>query len=376
MVKLPRWIWMPILIAAMATLVSAMPNLDMAIDSQQKLVESRPDDASAHNDLANLFVLAGQNESAEQAYQRALQLAPNNPATLFNLGLLRQQVDQLEEAEQLYRQVLEVDPRSAWSYYQLGTVYATRGQEEKAIDHFARAFGLNTRLSLASHNPHVIDNEFVTRALIRAERYVPPADAETPLVFGEGDRLRRLLMPEKGDGGAVDTVEPSTVDGEDGAQGGAAMGGSASGSPVDPEALTDEDIEVDETTGNRVLTTDSLDRGSQLGKASGGSTAARGGSTRFRPGNSRTPNRRPSTGPRFVPGRSNTPVQPEVRNEADEKDETQQGGSTPTVQRPLRTRPSVQFRPGVSSTGRLELELLAPKAETEERWAKLTDRSI
>ncbi len=377
MVKPTRWIWLPIVIAAVATLVGAMPNLDMALETQKEMVASYPDDASVHNDLANLFVLAGQNESAEMAYQRALELAPADPAALFNLALLKQQDGRLDDAAQLYQQVLEIDPRNAWSYYQLGILYASRGQDDKAVDHYAHAFGLNTMLSLASHNPHIIDNEFTTQALIAAAKYVPMASAETPLVFGEGSRLRGLLVPEEGadEDSAEGSPAMATEEGESGTgtsmqQGAAESSGSGSSS-----AWVDEDIVKDETTGNRVLTSDSLDRGSQLGKVSGGSAAARGGSNRFRPGNSaRRPVRQPQT--RQPTARPRTPpaghpaARPAVKNEKEEQVRRQRI-PVATVQRPLRSNPTVRFRPGVRSTSRLELELLAPSSQAPERWAKL-----
>jgi len=381
-VKPTRWIWMPIAIAAVATLVGAMPNLDMALETQKELVERHPDDASAHNDLANLFVLAGQNESAEMAYHRALELAPADPAALFNLALLKQQDGQLDEAEQLFRQVLEVDPRNAWSYYQLGVLYDSRGHEDKAVDHYAHAFGLDTRLSLASHNPHVIDNEFTTQALIEAAKYVPMANAETPLVFGEGSRLRDLLVPEEG--ADEDSLEssPATVteEGESGASTSMHRGAATNSGSESSSAWVDEDIVQDETTGNRVLTSDSLDRGSQLGKASGGSTGARGGSSRFRPGGStrrpvrRPQTRQPTTRPGAPPG-GHSSARPADKKKQEEQIKQQGRNPSATVQRPLRSTPTVRFRPGTPSTSRLQLELLAPSNQPRERWAKL-DQSV
>ncbi|HSM13948.1 MAG TPA: tetratricopeptide repeat protein, partial [Thermoanaerobaculia bacterium] len=76
----------------------APQRLDRAIEAQRALVDEHPADAGAQNDLANLLELAGDRLGAEQAYQRAIELDPDDPAPRFNYALLLLVIDRRGDA--------------------------------------------------------------------------------------------------------------------------------------------------------------------------------------------------------------------------------------------------------------------------------------
>ncbi|MEI7868605.1 MAG: tetratricopeptide repeat protein [Candidatus Methylumidiphilus sp.] len=72
---------------------------------------------------AELLVLAGNYNAAEQAYLKAAELNPNNSAPWNNLGnLLNINLNRYEEAERAYRQAIERDPENVVSWYNLGNL--------------------------------------------------------------------------------------------------------------------------------------------------------------------------------------------------------------------------------------------------------------
>lgn len=79
-------------------------------------------------------------ELAETAFNRALEINPNNLEAYNQLALLKRQQGEFEAAEQLYLQALEVWPFHAQSHKNIGILYDLyRGDWQKALLHY-RAF--------------------------------------------------------------------------------------------------------------------------------------------------------------------------------------------------------------------------------------------
>ncbi len=193
------WILVSVLAAltaavAIATLAAAPPNLAKALEAQRRLVAERPQDAAALNDLGNLLMLVPQPAEAEAAYRKAIELDPNKASALFNLGLLLQQRGELREAYDLYQRAVKADPSHAWAHYQLVTIQEVRGQTAKAVDSYARAFALDPQLAFPEVNPHIVDNKLVTQAMLRAYKsdYAPP---QAPKMYDDASRIASLLVP-------------------------------------------------------------------------------------------------------------------------------------------------------------------------------------
>lgn len=181
-------------VAVVAALAAAPPNLGKAIEEQHRLIAQRPQDPAVYNDLGNLLVLAGLPDEAEEAYRKALELAPDKVSALFNLGLLQQRRGELREALRLYREILEVQPQHAWAWYQVGTLYEQWGQDGRAVEAYADAFRIDPQLGFAEVNPHVLENTLVTRAMLRAYQQ-GPAVPQAPAMYDERGRIRALLVP-------------------------------------------------------------------------------------------------------------------------------------------------------------------------------------
>ncbi len=104
---------------------SLNPSRDEAIAQFQKLLETNPDDANAHNNLGAALVACGRVDEAIVEYRKALALNPREIKAYSNLGVALVQNGQLDEGIAQYRKALEIDPRLADLHYNLGN--ALRG---------------------------------------------------------------------------------------------------------------------------------------------------------------------------------------------------------------------------------------------------------
>ncbi len=78
--------------------------LDAAAEEYRSIIEKHPDSVRAWVNLGNVRSRQGRTAAAEQAYRRALDLAPEDPDALNNLAwLLLEEGTALEEAESLAR---------------------------------------------------------------------------------------------------------------------------------------------------------------------------------------------------------------------------------------------------------------------------------
>src|SRR5262245_35308714 len=179
---------------AIAAFAAVPPNLSKALEAQRRLVTERPQDPVVYNDLGSLLILADRTDEAEAAYRRAIELDPNKVSALFNLAQLLQQRGEKREALRLYDRVVEQQPNHAWAHYQIGTLYEGWDQESKAVEHYARAFALDPQLAFKEVNPHIVENQLVTRAMLRAYDE-SPGPSQAPRYFEERDRIVNLLVP-------------------------------------------------------------------------------------------------------------------------------------------------------------------------------------
>lgn len=181
-------------------------NLPQALEAQRQLVADRPADAAAHNDLGNLLLLAGDEEGAEAAYRRAIEMAPDHASYHYNLALLLQQTERPRRALEQYRRAAELDPTNAWAAYQVGAIYEARGRNRAAVEWYGRAFRLDPDLAFPDVNPHVIESELTAEAMLHGYRSRGLAH-EAPRMYEEPGRISSLLLPPT----AV-AIEPAPAD--------------------------------------------------------------------------------------------------------------------------------------------------------------------
>lgn len=103
-----------------------------ALHALQKTAQLLPDDANAHNNLANTLRERGQLDGAVASCRRALKLNPNLAEAHNNLGLAILELGQTDAAVSSFRHALQVNPSFAEAHSNLGYALIQLGQPEEA----------------------------------------------------------------------------------------------------------------------------------------------------------------------------------------------------------------------------------------------------
>lgn len=99
-----------------------------ALQAWQKAVQAAPDDADLHNALGQAQAGLGEHEAAVRTFRRAVQLAPDQPGLHNNLGYALMRAGRDEEARAALLQALALQPgyaRAAANLRRLETAAAT-----------------------------------------------------------------------------------------------------------------------------------------------------------------------------------------------------------------------------------------------------------
>ena len=314
-------------IIAMTAAAAVPPNIQAALERQQRLAAERPRDAAVLNDLGNLLIMAGEPSEAEAAYRHAVEVDPHRLSALYNLGLLLLQGGKTGEARQLFEKVIEIEPRHAWAHYQLGALLERKGDKSRAVREYAQAFRLDPQLAFREVNPQIVENGLVTESLLLAYRRQSSASAAPP-IYDERTRIRELLVQEPGQPG-----QP----GKDGA---------ADARPAAPPVATPT------APGGRasVLRPGDLSGSSSLGQASPPGSHPGGPAVAGRPG-------APYGAPNYVPQQDSGAYQGGARQWTRPAPNPNLDGTQPGT---VVTPPPVglYYRPSPSSTGRLGTQVV------------------
>lgn len=103
----------------------------------EKIVAQKPDDRQAWVQLGNDFFDTEQPQKSVTAYQKALDLAPNDPTNaniITDQGIMFRKLGMFDRAIANFEKANKLDPKHTQSLYNLGIVYATDlKQPDKAI---------------------------------------------------------------------------------------------------------------------------------------------------------------------------------------------------------------------------------------------------
>jgi tetratricopeptide (TPR) repeat protein len=182
------------LVFSLPPLTAQQMTLPEAVVNQQNLVEENPDDANLLNDFGNLLLLVDRSADAEEAYLEAIALDPELSSARFNLALLLHQTQRPAKARRELAKVLEIEPEHAWAHYQLGVLNAERGRRSLAIRNYARALRLEPRLTDPAYNPHIVDNNLASSAILKAYADLTSVDL-VPRTYEEPRRIAGLFIP-------------------------------------------------------------------------------------------------------------------------------------------------------------------------------------
>ncbi len=109
--------------------------LELEREAFERALELRPDDVPAHMRLAELHLALGENEAAYRQFRRALELSPTEGAAHGGLGRAASALGRPEEAVEHFEKALELKPQGTIVHYQLAVAYRRLGDMEAAKTH-------------------------------------------------------------------------------------------------------------------------------------------------------------------------------------------------------------------------------------------------
>jgi predicted O-linked N-acetylglucosamine transferase (SPINDLY family) len=126
--------------------------LPEAADLLRRAVKSRPTDAAAHNNYANVLKALQRDDEALKSYDRALKLDPRNAEAHHNRGVVLQGLGHLEEACRSYERATRAQPQYFDAHTNLAGAQMLLGRLSDANDSADRAIRINPRNAIAHYN--------------------------------------------------------------------------------------------------------------------------------------------------------------------------------------------------------------------------------
>ncbi len=114
-----------------------------AEEQYQRALRLNPDDGDTHNNLGTALIELGRPTDAEVAFQEAIRCQPRNPIPMTNLARLLGEMGRDAEAEAVLRRALPLDPTSITILMNLGTSLARQGRFDEAIEAYQTALDLD-----------------------------------------------------------------------------------------------------------------------------------------------------------------------------------------------------------------------------------------
>jgi tetratricopeptide (TPR) repeat protein len=154
---------------------------DQSIEKLRQVIRLQPEAARAYDNLGLALDMAGQQDQALPAFQKAValnrQLAEPSPWPPHNLGALELRLQRFNEAETALRESLRYDPALAMTHYHLGRALEGEGRDNEAIAEYRAA----------TNTSQPVVEAFYSLALLY-RRYHRDRDAQA--AFAEYKKLR------------------------------------------------------------------------------------------------------------------------------------------------------------------------------------------
>lgn len=135
----------------LATAYYARGNMSVALEELRTAVAADPAYATAHGVLGLVYMELRENELAQQSFERALALAPDDPDINHNYGWFLCQIGRERDAPPYFRHALEnpLYATPARTYAAAGACALRAGDLASAEDNLQRALRIDPKLAVA-----------------------------------------------------------------------------------------------------------------------------------------------------------------------------------------------------------------------------------
>lgn len=126
-----------------AVLSSSLCDTDTAEKMLKKVIKMRPEFAKAHKDLAIIYLNKRLFKYAEEEFQEAMKLQPNDFEIIFEYGNYLYSVSKNTEAERYYTEALEIEPDNVLALTFMALNKLILNQLDEAKDYITKALNID-----------------------------------------------------------------------------------------------------------------------------------------------------------------------------------------------------------------------------------------
>lgn len=157
--------------------------IEDAIAETERALQLDPKLVQAHVNLIILYGRMGDRGKAEEHYQAAVSLNPNQfPGAYYNYGVLLLGEGKLDEADKAFRRALEINPSYADAHNNLGTLLERQGKLEEALAEYRKAVEEKPDFRQAQFNLGriLVNQQAYQEGIQHLQQTLQPVDANTP----------------------------------------------------------------------------------------------------------------------------------------------------------------------------------------------------
>ena len=139
----------PQVLAGVASLHEQMGHGDLAITTYEQAIERDPENGALYACLGAIYHQRAMLAEARAMYERATEIAGDDPAVLFELARLHvEEEGATRKTLKQLKQIVHLEPKHVKAHLLLGDVYLDQKQGSQALEHYQQACELTTPDSL------------------------------------------------------------------------------------------------------------------------------------------------------------------------------------------------------------------------------------
>ncbi|MGO9520092.1 MAG: tetratricopeptide repeat protein [Candidatus Korobacteraceae bacterium] len=106
-----------------------MQDQQKAIEAYQKVIQLNPNDAVLHNNLGSVYAEMGKVDDAQKEFQKAAEINPAGASGYYyNLGVVLVNRGKMDDAAESLKKATDLDPSNANAFYWYGTALLPKAQ--------------------------------------------------------------------------------------------------------------------------------------------------------------------------------------------------------------------------------------------------------